>query len=90
MNFVFMWVIIAASAKRLHDVNTSGWWAPLPFLIGFGIIAFGVIFDAADMMRVLALAMIVVGVPIIVVGVWRGTEGANRFGNDRAGKTSVQ
>ena len=36
VNLVFLWPLIAVSAKRQHDFNFSGWWALIHFVPGVG------------------------------------------------------
>lgn len=35
-NVVFLWPLVAISAKRQHDFNFSGWWALIHFVPGVG------------------------------------------------------
>ncbi|MEO5685777.1 MAG: DUF805 domain-containing protein [Burkholderiaceae bacterium] len=36
VNLVFLWPVIAVSAKRQHDFNFSAWWALIHFIPGIG------------------------------------------------------
>jgi len=36
VNVLFLWPLIAVSAKRQHDFNFSGWWALIHFVPGVG------------------------------------------------------
>ena len=36
VNLVFLWPLIAVSAKRQHDFNFSAWWALIHFVPGVG------------------------------------------------------
>jgi len=36
VNLVFLWPLIAVSAKRQHDFNFSAWWALIHFVPGIG------------------------------------------------------
>jgi uncharacterized membrane protein YhaH (DUF805 family) len=36
VNLVFLWPVIAVSAKRQHDFNFSGWWALIHFVPAIG------------------------------------------------------
>jgi uncharacterized membrane protein YhaH (DUF805 family) len=55
---------IALTARRLHDVNRSGWWQ----LIGLTIIGL---------------------IPLLYWLIKKGTDGANRFGEDRLATLSA-
>ena len=40
VNLLFLWPLIAVSAKRQHDFNFSGWWALIHFVLpGVGSLA---------------------------------------------------
>jgi uncharacterized membrane protein YhaH (DUF805 family) len=36
VNLVFLWPVIAVSAKRQHDFNFSAWWSLIHFVPGIG------------------------------------------------------
>jgi len=70
---------LAAGARRLHDVDRSGWWqAPPSILVFLGLI----LLEAID--ETIAVSILVLGLAsAIPVVVWLATAGkpeANRFG----------
>lgn len=89
-----IWVNAAATAKRLHDRNRSGWWAVAVFALNrlcylyyglfFGL-SFGVDISIA---REMLLVMLAVALSLlqtwIVIELFFviGTDGSNRFGAD--------
>jgi uncharacterized membrane protein YhaH (DUF805 family) len=83
MTFVFGWSYAAASIKRLHDRNKSGWWV-VPF-----IVATGVYDQFADRLGG-SYAAAVLGFAVFILFIWglvemywvKGTNGPNRFGSD--------
>jgi uncharacterized membrane protein YhaH (DUF805 family) len=83
MTLVFAWCYVAASIKRLHDRNRSGWWM-LPFFAAPGL--YGQFEDRLGDSYAAAL----VGLAVFVVSIWgyvemcflKGTSGPNRFGPD--------
>jgi len=82
--FIFrMWILVAATIKRLHDRNRSGWWImalciapPLLDKIGNGLDDWGVL----DLFPLIASLLSLWGV--VELGFLRGTGGPNRFGAD--------
>jgi uncharacterized membrane protein YhaH (DUF805 family) len=80
------WLVIAA--RRLHDLDRTGWWGLVPFGAGFiggfvvgfskhlvdGAQANGVSAICGALTTIVSLAF------IIWLGASRGTEGPNRFG----------
>jgi uncharacterized membrane protein YhaH (DUF805 family) len=83
MTLVFAWFFVAASIKRLHDRNRSGWWI-IPFVFATGIYSqFG---DRLGDSWPAAL----VGLAVLIGSIWggvemyglKGTRGPNRFGPD--------
>jgi uncharacterized membrane protein YhaH (DUF805 family) len=83
MTAVFAWAYVAASIKRLHDRNKSGWWI-VPFVVAPGL--FGRFEDwLGD-----SSAAAVLGLAVFVLYIWgfiemaflKGTHGPNRFGSD--------
>jgi uncharacterized membrane protein YhaH (DUF805 family) len=68
---VTLWPICAIYAKRLHDLNLSGWWMlALPAIT---------IFETAARLDPWNLLVLVT---IATFGLMRGTPGENRFGDD--------
>lgn len=79
--FILFYVIIVIfslfqTIRRLHDINTTGWFWPIKFIslnvpVGFGTfpIQLGVLMD-------------------LVLFVWDGTPGPNRFGEDPKKRTA--
>jgi len=73
---------LAVSARRLHDINRSGWWMLLPL----APYALGFIFMLG--LHSVAIGGLLIGlgaIAAIVLLVWyclRGTVGPNRFGPD--------
>jgi uncharacterized membrane protein YhaH (DUF805 family) len=83
MTLVFAWNYVAASIKRLHDRNRSGWWM-LPFVAAPGLYS-----QCEDRLGD-SYAAALVGLAVFIVFIWgyvemcflRGTSGPNRFGPD--------
>jgi uncharacterized membrane protein YhaH (DUF805 family) len=82
--FIFsMWILVAATIKRLHDRDRSGWWiialciAPgLLDKIGNGLDDWGV-FDLFPL-----IASLLTLWAVVELGFLKGTTGPNRFGRD--------
>lgn len=70
---MLLWPFLAISAKRMHDMNFSGWW-----VLGLAIFAVtrtdfgGLIFSLG-----------------MVIGLLPGTRGVNRFGADPIARSST-
>jgi uncharacterized membrane protein YhaH (DUF805 family) len=83
MTLLFAWCYLAASIKRLHDRNKSGWWM-LPFFAAPGL------YDHFEGRLGDSYAAALVGLAVFVVFIWgyvemcflKGTRGPNRFGPD--------
>jgi uncharacterized membrane protein YhaH (DUF805 family) len=83
MTLVFAWNYVAASIKRLHDRNRSGWWM-LPFVAAPGL------YSQCEHRLDDSYAAALVGLAVFIVFIWgyvemcflRGTSGPNRFGPD--------
>jgi uncharacterized membrane protein YhaH (DUF805 family) len=83
MTLVFALCYVAASIKRLHDRNRSGWWM-LPFFAAPGLYGqfedqLGDSYPAAFVGLVIFIAFIR---GYVEMGFLRGTRGPNRFGPD--------
>jgi uncharacterized membrane protein YhaH (DUF805 family) len=80
---VGMWFLTAATVKRLHDRNKSGWWI-VPFFIA--PILLSKVGDwlgdsyPADFLMIVMIALSLWG--FVEVLCLRGTRGPNRFGED--------
>ena len=64
------WPLITVFVKRLHDLNVSGWW----------MVAMLPLSPLSKMLGVNSLILFLV--PIILLGLFAGTAGDNRFGSD--------
>ena len=72
---------IAVTARRLHDIDKSGWWQ----IIGLPIIAILIFAVISYMPIIIGIAVVVLFAIAIILIVWyatKGTEGDNRFGAD--------
>jgi uncharacterized membrane protein YhaH (DUF805 family) len=83
MTAAFAWCYAAASIKRLHDRNRSGWWM-VPFVVAPGLFGhFEELPADSYAVALLGLAMFVLYTWGLVELYWlRGTRGPNRFGPD--------
>jgi uncharacterized membrane protein YhaH (DUF805 family) len=78
-----MWFVTAATVKRLHDRNRSGWWM-IPFFI------VPPLFNRFDDLLGDSWIVFFLGLVVFVLSIWsfvetfclRGTRGPNRFGPD--------
>jgi len=68
---MLLWPLIAIAAKRLHDLNRSGWWLlVLPAI------------SAAARLSGLDRWSVTFWIALVVLGAIPGTRGDNRFGAD--------
>jgi uncharacterized membrane protein YhaH (DUF805 family) len=83
LTLVFAWFYAAASIKRLHDRDKSGWWM-VPFIVATGLYSgFGARLGGS-------WAAVAVGIAVYIAFIWglvemyflKGTHGPNRFGGD--------
>ncbi len=75
---------IAVTARRLHDVNRSGWWQVAPY----GMIIAAAVLAAMGAFILLWAAGITALVLLVALLVWlirKGTDGPNDFGPDPLG-----
>ena len=79
---------ISVTARRLHDINKSGWWQLLPFipgiLIGVGVVAMATSESMGAMAIIAIIGALALLVSVIVLIVWWATDGHkgdNRFGH---------
>ena len=86
---------LAVSARRLHDLNLSGWWLAIPYgvWLASNVLRFvgtanrdPALLAAAQLFALLWMAM---AAGSIVVFCLPGTRGANRYGPDPMGPTDV-
>jgi uncharacterized membrane protein YhaH (DUF805 family) len=83
MTLVFAWFYLAASIRRLHDRDRSGWWI-VPFIGATGL------FDQFGGQLAGSWATLPVRLAVLIAFIWglvemywlRGTNGPNRFGSD--------
>ena len=76
--------MLAVGARRLHDIDRSGWWQ----LIGFGPLVLSLGLDLAGLQRAaLALSLIaLIGLVVLLVfAAFEGRSGPNRYGPDPEG-----
>jgi uncharacterized membrane protein YhaH (DUF805 family) len=83
MTLVFGWSYAAASIKRLHDRNKSGWWI-VPFIVATGLYGqFGDRLGGSYAAVVIALAVFIAFMwGVVEMCCLTGTPGPNRFGSD--------
>ena len=76
------WPQAVILARRLHDLNLTGWWVSLFWVVPLALTLLRVPLPPGTVTVVGWLVAIVLGfVP--------GTDGPNRYGNDPRGKNSV-
>jgi uncharacterized membrane protein YhaH (DUF805 family) len=80
---LFAWVYAAASIKRLHDRDNSGWWM-VPFFIAPGLFRqFEDRLGDSDAVAFLGLVVSILCIwGFVEIFYLRGTRGPNRFGPD--------
>lgn len=75
---------LAATVRRLHDVNCTGWWAALPsapVVIVLVLLPFGE--EAGESMSLwIGLSGLICPLVLAVMLGWKGNVGPNRFGAD--------
>jgi uncharacterized membrane protein YhaH (DUF805 family) len=97
LNLAFVWMAFSATAKRLHDIGSSAWWALGFFLIWMAgclvvglVVFFAIGPDALDPGTMAYMGLLgIFGAPVLYALVWLhakpGEAGANRFGAEPAG-----
>lgn len=90
LTLAFSLPVLAVGARRLHDIDRSGWWmfspilAVLPFGLALAVGGGGFKGNVPAMLLAGVAAIAIVGL-LIALLVWyctAGTEGPNRFGDD--------
>ncbi len=84
-------MLCAIGAKRMHDLNASGWWVMLFYILPvfFCAIAQAIGFDGTAG-ALYVFAALGVGLGLFVMGGRAGTRGANAFGGGRGGIPSPE
>ena len=80
---LFLWPMLAMTAKRYHDLDKSGWWSLLiaaPIVLGtLGVVSW--MQDAKDTgLALCGMAVIAFIWPIIELGTFHGAPGDNSYG----------
>ena len=70
---------IAATARRLHDTNRSGWWQIAPFASIILFFIFAIVGADEDFLDFSVFITVILAIVFSVFLVLRGTEGDNRF-----------
>ncbi|WFU33553.1 DUF805 domain-containing protein [Bradyrhizobium brasilense] len=90
--FLFVWVYVAVSIKRLHDRDKSGWWM-VPFFAIPGLMS-----QFSDRLPDESYWVMAAGLIVFMLYIWgfielaflRGTGYPNRYGPNPLGKTHVR
>jgi uncharacterized membrane protein YhaH (DUF805 family) len=89
-----IWVNAAMTAKRLHDRNSSGWWAVAIFIVNrLSYVYYGLflgLYFGVDISTAEELLLVLAAVALSLLQTWifielvflMGTDGPNRFGPD--------
>lgn len=89
-----IWINMAATAKRLHDRNRSGWWAVAIFVVNrLSYLYYGLFFGfhfGVDISGTEQLLLVMSAVALSLLQTWIvielffviGTDGPNRYGPD--------
>ena len=89
LHFVLSVPLFALFVRRLHDQNRSGWWGlllPLSLLLSIPVILTQLRGDVTEIISYkttpLGIAAQLCGLAVLVLCLWPGTGGANRYGPD--------
>lgn len=72
---------LAASWRRLHDSDMSGWYVFLP-MVAMPIVGIGAFLESNILMGIGGIALIGLGFYVLYLLIRKGTDGTNRFGPD--------
>jgi len=78
---LIFWPQVVILVRRLHDLNLAGWWVTLFWLIPLALAFWRTPLPPGT-------GSVVSWLAAIVIGLFAGTEGPNRYGNDPRGTTS--
>ncbi|MEM9140074.1 MAG: DUF805 domain-containing protein [Pseudomonadota bacterium] len=79
---------LAVTARRLHDVDRSGWWMLLPLLC-LPVLVPAIVIESAALMWIGGAIGVALYIRVIVWHATVGTQGANRFGEDPLGRVDA-
>ena len=79
---------LSVTARRLHDTDRSGWWQILP-LVSLVVLIPGIFSESQFMLIAGGVALVGTVILLIVWTAQRGTQGANRFGEDPFGNADA-
>ena len=80
---LIFWPYIVILARRLHDLNLMGWWAAIYWLIPVGVV-----FMETSLQLPRAAGSNLNFIAAMVLGLFPGTAGPNRYGSDPLGRKS--
>jgi uncharacterized membrane protein YhaH (DUF805 family) len=83
---IAVWVEVANAAKRLHDINWSGWWAVLFYALSWAAVP--VIMMAVESQGLILTLGIISFAIVAIVGAQPGTVGPNKYGTDPLAKVA--
>jgi uncharacterized membrane protein YhaH (DUF805 family) len=78
-----MFVLVALCTPRLHDFGRSGWWAG-------GVLIAYIILELASTSELRGLFLILMMLGLILLGIWRGRPGPNKYGPEPAPGVSFE
>lgn len=82
-NLLLIWPTCAVAARRLHDMNFSGWWQLAPIVLFILMMPASYIPLLASASLIMIAAALVFGfIFLIILSIKRGTVGPNKFGPD--------